>query len=207
MRNERTAKVTEVLIHNPAQPTTWPGERTRNMANKKKGGKKGKTRNSATMKTARPAANKKVRNTAKPKSHKKGGYKRNGGSWLRNTLAGAFSGISIPTALGVGGGVLAAKASDLVMPASEWSGIGVQASLALLIAYFAGKSKVGAGVAVGLAGVAIYNGVNKLSNNAVDNAVLGTVARFRPAPALPAVNDAAAGMSGFNSYPRAVRIA
>src|SRR6266571_3783451 len=30
MKTKRTARVTELMIHNPQLPATWPGERTRN---------------------------------------------------------------------------------------------------------------------------------------------------------------------------------
>lgn len=202
MKNKKPSRVTAVLIRNSAKPPTWPGERTRNMAKKKKG-KGGKKKNSASVKQSRPAANKTAtRNTAaKPKTTYKKGSKRNSASrsWLPNPF-GALKSIDLQTALGVGGGVLAGKATDIIMPAREWAGIGLQGGLALVIAYFAGKSKLGAGVALGLAGIALYNATNKFSNNAIENAVLGTVQRFRPVAALPPASNGV-GMSGLVSVP------
>lgn len=207
MKTKRTSRgVTELLIHNPAgPPPTWPGERTRNMArSKKKGGKKRPTaRNSASVKQSRPAANKTTRNTAaKPKTYRKGG-KRNSASrsWIPNPF-GALKSIDLSTAAGVGIGVLGGKATDIVMSAQEWSGIAVQGALALFIAYAFGKSKLASGAALGLAGIALYNATNKLSNNAIENAVLGTVQRFRPVAPQPqlAANNGA-GMSGLVGVP------
>lgn len=200
MKTQRTSRVTEVLMHNPAKPPTWPGERTRNMAKKKKGGKK---KNTASVKQTRPAANKTAtRNTAKPKTYKKGGKRNSAGrSWLPNPF-GALKSIDLSTAAGVGIGVLGGKASDIVVSAQEWTGIAVQGALALFIAYAFGKSKLAQGAALGLSGIALYNATNKLSNNAIENAVLGTVQRFRPvsAPAqLPPANEN--GMSGMVGVP------
>lgn len=203
---QKPSRVTEVLINNPAKPPTWPGERTRNMANKKKskGGKKKGNRNSASVKQSRPAANKTAtQNTAKPKTYKKGS-KRNSAkrSWLLNPF-GALKSIDLQTAAGVGIGVLGGKASDIIISAQEWSGIAVQGGLALAIAYAFGKSKLASGAALGLAGIALYNATNKLSNNAIENAVLGTVQRFRPVAALPPAAAGATPGMGRVYYPRA----
>jgi len=179
------------------------------MAKRKKGGKKkGANRNSAAVKSTRPAANKKVRNSAKPKTHKKGGFKgrRNGSSFFSNPLSsGKLFGIDLIQAGGIGTGVLTAKASDILMPANDWPGIGLQGALAFAFAYFGKKSPFVSNVGLGIAAIAIYNAANKLSNNAIESTVLSTVQRFRPVmpQQLPSGNGTGmAGMGQMRGYPQ-----
>jgi hypothetical protein len=206
--NTRTAKVTAVLIHNPAQPATWPGERTRNMTKKKTGGK---NRNSASVKQSRPAANLKAKpkqNPVKSQKKKTGGRKRNG-SWLPNF--GTVGGVTPMTVLGAGGGLFAGEAAASLLPKSITGDLlllGGAFGAAMLLNRFRLTKPIAGGVGIGVGAVAVKNGLNRLSNGAVGNFFSGATQRvsgyLQPAPQqVPAAGDNAnAGMSGF--YPRRV---
>ena len=177
------------------------------MAKKRKGGKKGK-RNSAAVKQSRPAAHKRAQNSAKPKTYRKGG-KRNGGSrgWLPNPLS-ALKSIDIPTAAGVGIGVVGAKVTEVFVPnTGGYSSPLVKIGAGIAVAWAFGKSKIAQGVSLGLVGVGLYDGINVLSNNGVNNFINNTVQRFAPAPPAPQITNGNGG-TGMGYVPiRAVRVA
>ena len=177
---------------------------------KKTGGKKtGSQRNTASVKSARPAAQKKVQNTAKPRTTKKTGGRKHNGGWLPN-FGGKIAGLGVTDVIGAGGGVILGEAGAAMLPQS-YIGDGLLLLGAILTAKALGSISItrqfapGAGIGVGA--VAFKNGLNRLTNGGVTNFFTGITRNvsgyLNPAP--PAGGNGN-GLSGFRTPRRPVAV-
>lgn len=182
------------------------------MNTKKKGGKKGASRNSASVKQSRPAANKSVsRPTQNGVQHtkKRGGRKHNGGAWGWFANIGR-TGIGVKTVIGATGGLFVGEAAAAALPQSPVGDlallIGGGFGVAWLLSMFSLTKDYAVGAGIGVGAVGGKNLLNRLSGNAVGNFFLSAASQARgylqPAPQPQTNGDTSAGVAGF--YPRRV---
>lgn len=179
------------------------------MTKTKKGGKKGAARNSASVKSARPAAHKKIQNPAKPKQLQKKGGRRGAKGWFGNPFSGGkIAGLGIMDVVGAGGGVVLGEAGAAVLPQSYIGDLlllGGAVVVAKLLSNFSITRPIAGGAGIGVGAVAVKNGLNRVTNGGVTNFFTGLTNSARgylqPAPAAqPPANNGQ--LSGF--YPRRV---
>jgi hypothetical protein len=176
---------------------------------KKTGGKQ--QRNSASVKTGRPAANKKAptHNPVKSQKKKGGGRpKRNG--WLPNF--GNIGGVTPMTVVGAAGGLFVGEAGASLLPQSITGDAILLAGafgLAWLLNRFAMTKPVAGGVGIGVGAVAVKNGLNRVSHGAVGNFFTGATQSvtgyLNPAPPAPA-GTAGLGAMAFRGPRRIAQI-